>query len=1009
MQQISLFLLGAPRLLRDGRSVATDTRKAIALLAYLALTNQPHSRDSLAALFYPDTDQSHARGALRRTLSTLNKALGGECLISSRESVSINTASGLWVDVSQFVDLQLETERHPHTAMDDCPECLLSLERSMVLYRGDFMAGFSLRDSPDFDEWQFFQAEGLRRRFAHALQVLTRANRRRGEMDKAIEYARRWLALDPLVEDAHRALMLAYSRAGQRSAALRQFQECVRVLKHELDVEPLEETRHLYQEILENRLTPESPAVTPTAGPAPLPATPGVADDHRGVQPPGQATRPLRSPMIGRELEYNRFLEHLNCTEPKGEFWVIEGEPGIGKTRLAEEMLALAADRGALTLAAGCFPGEYGLAYTPFIELIRPVLNARADKELTDIPEAWLAEVSRLVPELRRRFPGLPHPAPLNTPGALSAFYDGFRQALIHLGRDHRRIIVFIDDLQWADSATIDLLAYLTRRLHQHPLTLVASWRAEALPTQERLRAIIADTLRLGHGFQLKLNRLSRTDTVELIQRSAQIYHPGSGALSEKLVERLFDETEGLPLFLVEYLSMLCQEPAATDKPDHNPEDGIWPLPINARELIHLRVTELDELSRQILTTAAVIGRSFAFETLAAVAGRSESEAVSGLENLLARGLIVERNEPGATTQLGYDFSHEKLRTQVYEETSLVRRRLLHRRVAEHLVEQLHLTSNPEQYYGSIARHYRLAGQPADAAGYYRQAGDAARRLYANQLALEHYARAIELGYPDPTPVYESIGELHTLLGAYGPAIAAYQQALTKAKPAVHPRIHYKLGSTHQRKGEWSVAIAQYQRALENDPPPEDALAARILADWSLAALQTDQTTLAAELAPQALQRAEKASDPPTVAQAYNLLGILERRAGRFPEARRWLTKSVQIAGETGDPSIHTAALNNLALLLEELGETETAIDYTQQALELIETIGDRHRAAALHNNLADLLQHSGRPDEAMRHLKEAVAIFAQIDAGLDPESSRETDRRSAGGFRPEIWKLVEW
>ncbi len=240
MSDLKLLLLGSPRLERDGQTVEMDTRKALALLAFLAISGGSHARDGLAALLWPDYDEAGARGAFRRTLSTLNKAVGGSALEVSRENVSLAPDAGLWVDALEFRSLIASCQAHPHARQDVCRDCLPLLQEAAALYQGDFMAGFSLRDSANFDDWQFFQAEALRQELAGVLQRLARGLAALADYDAAIQAARRWLALDSLREEAHRQLMQLYEWSGQHGAALRQYRECVRVLEQQLGVPPLE-------------------------------------------------------------------------------------------------------------------------------------------------------------------------------------------------------------------------------------------------------------------------------------------------------------------------------------------------------------------------------------------------------------------------------------------------------------------------------------------------------------------------------------------------------------------------------------------------------------------------------------------------------------------------------------------------------------------------------------------------------------------------------------------------
>ncbi|HZG67204.1 MAG TPA: BTAD domain-containing putative transcriptional regulator, partial [Herpetosiphonaceae bacterium] len=314
MSEPKVFLLGAPRLEAGGVPAELDTRKAIALIAYIAITGQRHSRDALANLLWPEYSDTRARASLRRTLSALTRALGSEWLDVERESIGLNQQRRVWVDVDQFHERLAACATHDHPASSVCGACLPLLNAAVELYRDDFLAGFTLRDSPNFDEWQFFQAESLRRELAHALEQLVRGHVARGEWKPAIHHARRRVTLDPLHEPAHRSLMGLYAWAGERGAALRQYRECVGILEQELGVLPLEETTRLYQAIKENRTPPPPIDIGETAVVQTPYLAQGVSPDAPGPRVeeapsrPTAASQPENGPLVGRTTEWALLL-----------------------------------------------------------------------------------------------------------------------------------------------------------------------------------------------------------------------------------------------------------------------------------------------------------------------------------------------------------------------------------------------------------------------------------------------------------------------------------------------------------------------------------------------------------------------------------------------------------------------------------------------------------------------------------------------------------------------------
>ena len=262
MSSCNLYLFGTPRIELDGKVKALSRRKTIALLAYLAMTNKAHSRDHLATLFWPDYDQTSARANLRRDLSRLKNGLGAEQFIIDRNLAGMNPDGDWQLDVADFFAHIAKVQAHNHFPQQACTQCLAACNEALALYTADFMVGFSLPDCAEFDDWQFFQADGLRQTLAELLQRMVQWHTAQGEYEQAIEYGRRWLVIDALHEETHQHLMRLYNWAGQHNAALRQYEECVRIFNDELGVTPAQETSDLYELIRSRQL--EAPTMERT-------------------------------------------------------------------------------------------------------------------------------------------------------------------------------------------------------------------------------------------------------------------------------------------------------------------------------------------------------------------------------------------------------------------------------------------------------------------------------------------------------------------------------------------------------------------------------------------------------------------------------------------------------------------------------------------------------------------------------------------------------------------------
>lgn len=944
---MSIRLLGPLEVVVDGRPIVVDTRKALAIVALVAAEGRPFARDELAAMFWPEADGEAARSALRRTLSVLRSAVGESGLVIDRTRVAIDQAT--WVDLVEFERLASSS------APDD-------QEAAVRLARGPFMAGFALRDSQTFDEWQALRGTRVEQMVGSLMERLAGTRLGAGDAVGAVDLARQRVHLDPLDEVGQRLLIELLALAGDRRGAIRQYRELVALYDRELGVAPLRETTDLYDAIREDRYVREPPAP---------PITPAGAGLGSAVVTIGPGS-PSSVPLVGRERELTAIRSAWRASAQDGRVVLLEGEAGIGKTRLAETVSTTIREAGGIVLAARGYPGEGAIAYAPIAALLRAGLAMRdGASRLETLDETARLEIGRLVD-----LPGLRAAASVALAGRPSArvrLLDGIAGALSAFAAGPVPGLVWIDDLHLTDDPTREALAYLARRLEGRRVLLLLAWRREDLTPNGRVTA--DDLVRLPKAESLSLRRLDR-DEIAVIVRAMR---PDDA--DDTLIDAFMADSEGLPLQVVAAL-------ASGEPPGSAMSRGV-------QALLQERIASVGETAAQVLSAAAVIGRSFDLATVRHASGRSEEETVDAVEELMRRGIV--REDPGAAgSSIRYDFAHGRMLDVAYEATSLARRRLLHRRTADALRLELSAVGrNSLTRFALIAGHERQAGRPVEAADAFLEAANRAEAVFANREAIDHLEASLALGNPHAAAAHARIGELRSRLGEYPGAVTALETAAALADPSDLAAIEIALGGVHRRRGDLVAAASHLGFALAS-PELTDPLRARALVERSVVALRAGDLDVAGAAAADARAVAARVGEPHLSGVAERLVGLVAQAQGDLAGAREALERSVALAADDRDSTASIAAMTALALTLAAGGSVEEAVATATGALEACVRIGDRHLEAAVENHLADMLHEAGREDDSMVHLKRAVALFAEVGVG-EPERD------------PGIWALAAW
>ncbi len=525
MDRLSLYLLGAPRFEQDGSLIKVDTRKAIALLVYLAVTGERQRRDTLVNLLWPEYDRERGRTALRRTIYALRKALIGDWMEIDRQAVSLLPEANIWVDVNQFRGHLAQCEQHGHPTTQVCPSCVTPLKNAVCLYRGDFLSGFGLKDSFNFDEWQLNLADLLQNELAGALERLERWHMDQHDYETALGYARRRLLLDPLDEGTHSRLMSLYTWSGQRTSALRQYEACAKTLGDQLGVSPQSSLTEMYEAIKQGRSLP----------PPESQVHPPLKEDLAAVPVPYPSRQPFlyaqlpRFLKVGKQVEKAVFVARepelaclqgnlLDVLNGHGRVVFVTGEAGSGKTALLQEFANRAQETNQdLVITWGRCNAHtgYGDPYLPFreiLELLSGDVESRWAAGAIDLEEA--RRLWHLVPLLAQLFlefgPDLigsmiPASGLVKRASAFatnetewfaelrnyvnseaesrhlrqrkqSAIFEQYTRVVKKLS-EQKPLLIILDDLQWADNGSTSLLFHLGRRMEGSRIFIVGAYR----------------------------------------------------------------------------------------------------------------------------------------------------------------------------------------------------------------------------------------------------------------------------------------------------------------------------------------------------------------------------------------------------------------------------------------------------------------------------------------------------------------------------------------------------
>ena len=680
---LHIRVLGAVDLRSGDAPVSLESGRAESLLGYLLVHRgvaQPRQR--LAFLLWPDSTEAQARTNLRKVLHTLRRELP-----DAERHLEVTARTLRWrTDAPYVLDLA------------DFERALAAgrLEAAVDAYAGDLLEG-------SYDEWVLEERERLRDRFLDALERLMGELEAREEWAAALACAERLARADPLREDAHRALMRLHDARGDRARALRAYHAHAGTLQRELGVEPSPATRAAYEALLH-------------------------------VEAPGRGAP--SSPLVGRASERAELAAAWRAAASgAAQLVLVTGEPGIGKSRLVEELRSWCAHAGALTAEARAYPAEGAVAYGPVAAWLRsPAVAARLGR----LDRAHAGELARLLPEL----PGVEPPAPLPEAEQRRRLFAAIADALLAPGSP---LLLVADDLQWFDRATLQFLHYLLRTEGSAPLLVAATARREELDARHPVGELAAGLGALGRFSEIELRRLTRAETGLLAERMA------GAPVDDAEADRLFAVSEGNPLFLVEAAQAGGPAPAG-----------------KVQAVIAARLARLSDPARELAGVAATIGRDFSAAVLADAGETDEQALVRALDELWRRGIVRVQGVDA------YDFSHGRIAEAAYEALGPAQRRRHHLRVAQALERERGAEHD-------VASHFDAAGAADEAVAWYVRAADAAQRLHDHAGAARALERALALCRGD------NARELAILTALPGP-LTALDGYRSERLVAVHDR-----------------------------------------------------------------------------------------------------------------------------------------------------------------------------------------------------------------------------
>lgn len=670
---LRITLLGPPRLLVAEDEDATDRAggKALALLAFLALEPGPHARDELAALLWSESPTSAARASLRQTLRRLRTVVGASLHIE-RQRVELDSA--VRCDVRAF---QAAVEQAPEEAAQ------FDVER--------FLSGFSINNASGFDEWADMTHQRLLRAYRDALRTATRNAMAKSHWRDAVWWAERWAACDPLSDDAVRQIAEAWYMAGDRGEALARYQAYRDRLADQAGAEPSAALRTFMDRIASEDGAPPAGTPTPTH-------TPESRLPEQNFDPS----------LVGREDAWQRLVDlWSDVVSGLGGVVLIEGESGIGKTRLSHELLQWVRAEGATVLRGRGYDPKTGVAYAPIVEAFRSGLDAPG---LAGTAPEWLAELSRIVPELRERFPHLPAPSSPEDSDRRSRLFEGAAQAILGLASE-RPTALFIDDLQHCDQDTCALLHFLTTRVEDASVLILATLTLgdieRTAPAARLCRAIRSGT---GRTTVITLPPLGETEVWQIIRELGNITAP-EGA--RRFAAQVHAVTDGNPFHILELLKTLfAQGMLATDPASGEwvttPAVGAGPyhqirMPRTVHDAVAERLARLVYELRDLMVTVAVAGRGASAHLLSLVHGISRLRVAALADELVGRRLLLE--EDGV-----YRCAHPIVQETVRNELTPARRREVHRAIALAL-HALIREGAVAGVAGEIARHAERGGE----------------------------------------------------------------------------------------------------------------------------------------------------------------------------------------------------------------------------------------------------------------------------------------------------------